>query len=317
MVCRKWYEEAGAVFYARNTFAFESAAVLKGFMTCLPQHWRQKITRVSIMAYHPQDPSGPNEESSGWESTRKLIPIFSLLHTLPRLSYLEADAHFLSRAKIAHRLLKLSLRNVRRVCFVMHNVWPLNRAKHSEWIWPEYHCSRLLVGGFAEEVARAIKGQKARRGLRKFEGVRIAAERQEMREQYVFRAEVGTGNVYSGESKTAYARLWWSEQKDCAGGRAAHFSRLNGLHAYIGTEFTHFSGVRAAAREIRDLSSEEENWRDWTPTSMRDDDFGVRNLSLWRVKAGWDFLFSIQAEEFLDESQKERRGWEFLAAIET
>jgi hypothetical protein len=119
---------------------------------------------------------------------------------------------------------------------------------------------------------------------------------------------MGCGNVYQSVSATAYARLWWQEQKNHVSGTAAHFSRLNGLHAYIPTEYTHFNGIRVETRE--------DHWREWRPTEMRADDFGIRNLAVWREAAGWDFLFPIQPEEFLDESQKEMRGWDFLSGIE-
>jgi hypothetical protein len=122
---------------------------------------------------------------------------------------------------------------------------------------------------------------------------------------------MGCGNIFFSASSSAYARLWWKEQKRGAGagnGNAAHFDRGNGLHAYIGTEYTHLNGVRVETREG--------HWRDWTPTTLRHDDFGIRNLAVWRERAGWEFLFPIQPDEFLDETQKEIRGWEYLAGIE-
>ena len=321
LVCRKWYEEAGAIFYARNTFAFESAAVLTGFVTSLPPRWKPKVSRVSIMAYHPDDKQGPVEEASGWEGNHKLSRVWPLLHQLPRLSYLELDAHFLSRAKTASRLLKLSLQNVRRVCFVMHNPLRTNYAIGSPFIWPEYHNARLIVGGFAEEVARAIKGQKPRRGLRRTQQASIlaAAAREEGSESQIMGLNVKdyhlgmeSGNTYHSTSATAYARLWWAEQKantNGSGGAAAHFSRLNGLHAYIGTEYTHLNG-------IQERWNTEQHWRHWKPTSLRNSDFGLRNPAVWREAAGWEVLFPIQAEEFLDESAREWRGWEALSGIE-
>ena len=184
-------------------------------------------------------------------------------------------------------------------------------------MWPQYHDARLVVGGFAEEVARAIKGQRPRRGLRRTAqaSIRQACEREEGMEDHVmalnaeaYQDGMGCGNVYHSLSATAYARLWWQEQKDYASGNTAHFSRLNGLHAYLPTEYTHLNCVRVETREG--------HWREWTPTSFRPTDFGTRNLAVWREAAGWDFLFPIQPEEFLDESQREMRGWAFLSGIE-
>ena len=312
-MCRLWREEAGAVFYSQNTFAFESAAVFAAFVLSLPQKWREKVTRVSIVAYHPPAPDG----ASGWEGNRKLSRAWGLLQRLPRLAYLELDARFLSRAKTAQRLLRLTLRNVRRVCFVARNLWRGSRA--SEWVWPEYRDARLIVGGFAEEVARAIKGQRPRRGLWRTgrDSIRLASEREEGMEAYVMALDaeacwsgMGGGNIYHSVSATAYARLWWEEQRRFASGSGAHCDRLNGLHAYIPTEYTHFHSIRVEGRE--------EHWREWWQrTSLRSEDFGIRNLGAWREAAGWEVLFRIQAEEFLDETQKEWRGWEFLSGIET
>lgn len=316
LVSRQWRDEAGLVFYTRNTFAFESAAVFTGFVTCLPQRWREKITRVSIMAHHPASPTGPVETSSGWEGNRKLARVWPLLHQLPRLSYLELDAHFLSRPKTAARLLKLTLRNVRRVCFVLHNSW--RKSKPSPWVWPEYRDARLVVGGFAEEVARAIKGQRPRRGLRRggVAGICCASEREEGMQARVMALHpeayadgMACGNVYNSVSATAYARLWWAEQKHHGSGGAAHFSRGNGLHAYIPTEYSHFNCIRVETREG--------HWRDWTATRYCEEDFGLRNLARWREAMGWEVLFPIHPEEFLDESQKEMKGWMALSGIET
>lgn len=312
LVCKQWNEEAGAVFYTRNTFAFESAAVFTAFITSLPRHWREKVTRVSLMAYHTPEPQGPEEEYSGWESNRRLRGVWPLLHQLPRLSYLELDAHFLTRAKIAHRLLKLSLRNVRRVCFVMHNVWPSNTSEGSKWVWPEYHCSRLLVGGFAEEVSRGIKGQKPRRSLLRpqSKALEVSCERMAETEAATMALDSEAheegmlpGNIYDAASISIYNHLWWEEEAKAgfagsAGSthtvkttNARDVSGLNNLHAYIPTPHTHFHSLRHTTRDS--------HWRSWISTTLYSDDFSEKNTPRWRVMAGWNFLSGIDAKGFL------------------
>ena len=279
MVCRRWYEEAGRIFYSRNTFAFEDGATFTCFISNLDNRWRSMITRVSIMAFHPEDVSSSSSEEereSGWESTSKLRPVWSLLRQLPALSYLELDTHFLNRASTVKAMLRLGLRNVRRVCFTLHNRWNVTTCG-SEWIWPEYHNARLLVGGFAEEVARAIKGQR-RPWLKKAGAVARAAQRIEELEDRIINLktksdEVGCGNVYYCTDLEEWNRLW---------------GEVGYHHVYLPSGDVQ---VRACRSRWRDM-----HWREWNRTTVGHQEL----LGYGRTGSGYgeeveddDFLFDL------------------------
>lgn len=78
LVCRRWYDEAGRVFWSRNCFAFEDSRTFVDFVSNLDPRWRDVITRVSIVAHFPRylDPDFPPETiSSGWEASKQIAPM--------------------------------------------------------------------------------------------------------------------------------------------------------------------------------------------------------------------------------------------------
>ena len=161
LVCRQWYVEAGHIFYTRNTFAFESAGILTDFVHNLRPYRRLLLTKVSLMAesIDPQsEDATPEEEASGFESSKKLAKAWSALRTLPALTYLELDALFLTRAKTVRGMLHLGRLNVRSVCFTARNPAPPNPGGSTS-IYPAFQQPILVVGCLAEEVARKIKGE--------------------------------------------------------------------------------------------------------------------------------------------------------------
>ena len=151
------------MFYARNVYAFEDSATLVDFIGSLNVPWRYTLTRVSLMAKLVSISSAiPSEQErqSGLESGKKLAAVWSALRQLPSLSYLELDALFLTRADTVQSLLRLGLRNLRRVNFTLHNNPPQPLTIDCQHIFHRFAAPSLLFGGFTEEVARAIKGQR-------------------------------------------------------------------------------------------------------------------------------------------------------------
>ncbi|KAK3720173.1 hypothetical protein LTR37_003997 [Vermiconidia calcicola] len=239
MVCRKWYEEAGRVFWTRNTFAFEDAATFTDFVSHIPVQRQEMITKVSLIAHHETwfEPSASAEEQIyAFELSTRLQPIWSHLRLLTSLSYLEFDALFLTRTQTVHSMLRLGLPNLRRVCFTIRN------PRHSyaglmfgtPYIYPEFFNPLLLIGGLAEEVARGIKGQ--RRSWLKRAGAADRAVEREKRMLVKLTAERGArGNggwgeefvdeLYYEEDFEEWRRLWWREVAG-GGGRQLH-------HAYL------------------------------------------------------------------------------------
>ncbi|EME87679.1 uncharacterized protein MYCFIDRAFT_75524 [Pseudocercospora fijiensis CIRAD86] len=92
------------------------------------------------------------------------------------LSHLELDALFLASARTVKRMLRLGLRNLKQVKFVrrmedVDNAWKSGTPS----VWPAFSGRKLIVGGFAEEVARGIKGQRQLR-LKKFRAIKNSVD---------------------------------------------------------------------------------------------------------------------------------------------
>ncbi|KAK4508235.1 hypothetical protein PRZ48_001973 [Zasmidium cellare] len=183
LVCKKWYHEAATVFYTRNTFAFETPSTFVPFITTLPSQWRAKISKISLMAFHPLSP-GSIDVDSGYPANTPIFPkrwvgVYPLLRNeLPALTSLELDSRLLKNPKTVKALLQLRLHNVRRISFVerpqhtrqLNSLWTNGTDK----IWPAMACRTLIVGGFAEDTAKAMKTDGVR-VLKGAKGKRIMA----------------------------------------------------------------------------------------------------------------------------------------------
>jgi len=184
LVRRKWYEEGGWVFYSRNVFGFEDSYVGLLFLDSLAPQWRAVVTGVSLMAI-PYDLTREGSSPRFSISERKRqIRIWSLLRSLPRLRYLELQEHYLTN--LASTLLPLlrqrpkTLKSVRIVSTSRPEskiITATNVASPSSnrtcgtdtaketantqprFIWQSLSHRRLIRGGLAEVVGRALKGQ--------------------------------------------------------------------------------------------------------------------------------------------------------------
>ena len=217
LVCRRWYEEAGRVFYGGNTFGFEDVGVLVEFVRNLVGRWRGVVGRVSLMGgvSEPADAgagvvtSGLEERGSGAMSSNQLARVRSALRQLPALTYLELDASFLTHVKNVRAMLRLGLRGVRQVSFTAPNgKHTYSTANGNPYIWPQYHDPILLVGGLAEEVARAIKGQRCA-WLKRTGAVEKAVERERVVQKGIEHSPVGPGGVVEGTDDIEWSRLFW------------------------------------------------------------------------------------------------------------
>ncbi|EME38684.1 hypothetical protein DOTSEDRAFT_75436 [Dothistroma septosporum NZE10] len=174
LVCKKWYEEAAVVFYTRNIFAFEDGFALASFVAYMNPRWRQIISHVSIMVVSfdiwpdeavtwVRDRDGTSDDEHRLRLNS--VSIWSRLRELPALTYLELDHCFLTRMRTVKRMQRLGLNNVKQVRFTQ----PVPPDEHPEWmkgtptVWPSYAGRTLLLEGFAEGMARTIKGQRQKR----------------------------------------------------------------------------------------------------------------------------------------------------------
>ncbi|KAK3711722.1 hypothetical protein LTR37_009499 [Vermiconidia calcicola] len=205
----------------------DDAATFTDFISHIPVHRRQMITKVSLTAHHEtwSEPSASAEEQVyAFELSSRLQPIWSHLRLLTSLSYLELDALFLTRAETVKSMLRLGLHNLRRVCFTLRNP----RRSYAglmggtPYIYPEFFEPLLLIGGLAEEVARGIKGQR-RSWLKRAGAVERAVEREKrvLVKLVAERSARGNGGwdedvvheLYYEEDFEEWGRLWWGEAK--------------------------------------------------------------------------------------------------------
>lgn len=162
LVCKRFYDEAGHVFYTENTFAFENSSSFVSFFGNLAPRWRDSVSKVSLLAF--KTPATAQEAEEDWEPSTRLAPVWSLLRRLPSLSQLELDALFLTRLKTVRAMRKLGMRNLRAVRFVQHRYdeeWA-TRCVPGEmaFVWPNLAVRTMVEDGFAGQIARKVKGQR-------------------------------------------------------------------------------------------------------------------------------------------------------------
>ncbi|KAK0252489.1 hypothetical protein B0A54_05747 [Friedmanniomyces endolithicus] len=165
LVCWRWHEEAGEAFYRGNTFCFEDASALAGFVANTRPKWCRAVTRVSLMAWS-DEPDLSDREDYDWEMLETLKPstISLLRQALPNLAYIELDARWLANVKSVRALLRVGLMQ-RRVA--IHFALPARKRRaifgpegDAQYPWPRLANRILQRGGFPEEVARAMKGER-------------------------------------------------------------------------------------------------------------------------------------------------------------
>lgn len=270
LVCKRWSEEAGRVFYTNNTFAFENTRIFVSFATNLPQHWRALVSKLSIMAYDTDSGSHAgtteahlNRMLSAPEHHNTLAALWHPLRSFPALSSLQLDATFLTRIDCIQSMLRLGLRDLRKVRFTIRNRrgFCVQYNGGSRFIYPEFVQARVLVGGLAEVVSKAIKGQRSAWLKRKENIVTAAARERELlagllhprpqdlpAEQFRLRRHKhwsdrladGTVMVYYDEDIGEWDRLW-----DKFG------SAKMPLHAYLPT--VHIARDRKKPKKVEEV----------------------------------------------------------------
>ncbi|KAH9905135.1 hypothetical protein F4778DRAFT_802624 [Xylariomycetidae sp. FL2044] len=167
LACRRWHDEAGRVFYARNTFAFGAAAECVGFLEGLRPAWRACVTKVSLLALEPVlwGP-GSYEAMAGRVEIRVKGPegfrrAWALLAKLPALRVLELDAVFLTRAECVRVLRGPALKSLARLHFTQAVMRSAERERRSTFVWPRRGVRREIeYSGFVQGVARGVKGRR-------------------------------------------------------------------------------------------------------------------------------------------------------------
>ena len=256
------------MFYARNTFAFEDGSTFTAFFQNLDPRWRNRITRVSLMAYYPSiwEPNASAEdEDYEWEGGKRLAKVWSLLRRLPSLSYLELDATFLTRMSEVRAMLKLGMRNLRQVCFTLRN--PLSSystLKGNPCVRPEYHKPILLVGGLAEEVARAIKGQR-RRWMKRSGALREQAVPVERLITQPITEHPGETGIFSCDDLEDWKAMWWG----------------------AGPTPSYLPASRYLDREA--------HWRQWTRVAVAHPDHEAKKTA---SSAAWEKVVGLQEVDF-------------------
>lgn len=173
LVCHSWYEQAARIFYTENVFAFESGCSFVQFVDHLNPRWRRIVSKASIMAkaegtYSQMEHGassgvtvrGPDVE---FERRRDLSPLRSRMRQLTSLSSLELDSLYLARAWTAQTLLRLGPLHIRHVRFVTRLSDAAVSQSRSATVWPVFAGRVVIQGGLAEEIARAIKGERSHR----------------------------------------------------------------------------------------------------------------------------------------------------------
>ncbi|KAL7621677.1 hypothetical protein AAE478_009004 [Parahypoxylon ruwenzoriense] len=170
LVCRRWYAEAGRVFYSRNVFAFGDMRECSEFLLFLPDRWKKYLIKVSLLAYYHiptpgrltlRDPrTEPFELNVPIEGKHGMRWAWKLLSGLPALSELELDAAFLAVPEYADVLRGPALKNLRRVTFVQSE--PHLIAAHTcHYVWPRFGARTVIEDSeLADTVGREIKGQR-------------------------------------------------------------------------------------------------------------------------------------------------------------
>ncbi|KAK4900419.1 hypothetical protein LTR27_002645 [Elasticomyces elasticus] len=157
LACRRWYDEAGGVFYRGNTFCFEDCGVFTRFWESLDGRWKGCVTRVSIL-----DAQGPDEDDVRPNDYRRHAEVLgSLRQSLCNLTEIELDARILGDMKMVRMLLRCGLRNKPCIRFMLKGFEDPNRSRiGNDLVWPSLAKRVLLRGGLPEEVARAMRGEK-------------------------------------------------------------------------------------------------------------------------------------------------------------
>ncbi|KXL41436.1 hypothetical protein M433DRAFT_157442 [Acidomyces richmondensis BFW] len=161
LVCRGWYREACAVFYRENTFAFETPGTFRAWVDNLRPELRQLVGRVSIMMAGPPPDVGGRRNEVWPVVSKQHTCIVTYLRRLPALHYLELDALLLTKLFVAMRFCRAGLLQDVRIRFLLRRpacFTPVSGGTVE--VFPALAHRRILRGGFPEEIARAMKGQR-------------------------------------------------------------------------------------------------------------------------------------------------------------
>jgi hypothetical protein len=165
LVCRRWYQEAGRVFYSRNTFAFGRLKECHLFLTSLPEKWKPYITKISLMSlprpgFHPEDAQQDLDTTViPVHGTSGLFKTWLELRKLPALAVLELDAIMLTKPDVASVFRMPALKNLRSIRIVQ--ALPASAREHQWLVWPRLAKRQdVLDSDFVRMMARGIKGHR-------------------------------------------------------------------------------------------------------------------------------------------------------------
>ncbi|KAI5860999.1 hypothetical protein GGS23DRAFT_204367 [Durotheca rogersii] len=168
LVCRRWYAEAGAVFYTRNTFAFGNMRECSQFLTFLSPRWKALISKVSLLVFTPLPkpaelvPKTAMDEpiylDIPCEGKNSLGQAWQLLRDLPALSELELDAILLTREHYVEIFRRFVFPNLRRINFVQSDPHQVTKTSR-DFVWPRFGARMVIEDSrVAQCVARHIRG---------------------------------------------------------------------------------------------------------------------------------------------------------------
>lgn len=182
LVCRRWHTEASYILWTRNTFCFENPEIFAQMMQYLVPECRTRINSISLMSWYPPpvpEPYGApapvgDDSQLHPEGDEKVLRALSLLQNggcgtpgLPSLRWLELDARWLARPRVAKKLMmKLDLSRT-SVKFLLCQKYKLLNAKvGSQTVYPHLAGRTLMQGGFPAEAARRLRDRSGLRWLR-------------------------------------------------------------------------------------------------------------------------------------------------------
>ncbi|KAK4555049.1 hypothetical protein LTR86_007815 [Recurvomyces mirabilis] len=157
LVCKKWWREAGYVFYTQNTFCFETAALFDGFFRHLRLEWRVLVARTSLMAQYDSQTKVFVEASVFYD----LWQLFGDL-TLHGLKFIELNAMYLTRLEVVRNVMNMNLDyGNTEIRFVLRRPERLVDVERGNvHVYPEFARGLLLRGGFPDEISRIARRQR-------------------------------------------------------------------------------------------------------------------------------------------------------------
>ncbi|KAI1212074.1 uncharacterized protein F4807DRAFT_458275 [Annulohypoxylon truncatum] len=164
LVCRRWYEEAGRVFYSRNTFSFTNVPEGINFFDNLNPRWKPFLTKICLLNFLGGcEQQGPLDEFKDIRIPTRgkngLAKLWRQLRSLPFLSELELDAIFLTRLECVEVFRGPPLKNLRQLKFTQSDPNAPDDEAH-RFVWPRRALRWTNDDNFSACITKWIMGSR-------------------------------------------------------------------------------------------------------------------------------------------------------------